>query len=109
VEAKARSLRFASESFDILVSNVTFTNIPTEAGREQALSEAVRVLKGGGRMRVVDEGARRHVDVLRRAGCTEATDRRLDWRTAYGIPGNQMILATAQKGPSPPGRKSPQP
>jgi len=99
VEADARSLPFASESFDILVSSLTFSNIPTAEGREEALSEAVRVLKGGGRMRIVDDRADRYVDTLRQAGCTEVTVRRLDWRTAYGIPGNQQILVSAQKLP----------
>jgi SAM-dependent methyltransferase len=104
VEADARSLPFASESFDILVSSLTF-NIPTAEGRDQALSESVRVLRGGGRLRIVDDRADRYVDTLRRAGCTEVTVRRLDWRTAYGIPGNQQILVSAQKvGSSPSGR-----
>jgi ubiquinone/menaquinone biosynthesis C-methylase UbiE len=99
VEADARSLPFASESFDILVSSLTFSNIPTEEGREQALSEAVRVLRGDGRLRIVDDRADRYVDTLRRAGCTEVTVRRLDWQTAYGMPGQQQILVSAQKVP----------
>jgi cyclopropane fatty-acyl-phospholipid synthase-like methyltransferase len=101
VEADARSLPFAPETFDVLVSNVAISNIPTAVGREQALSASVRVLKPGGRIRIVDEGARRYVDVLNRLGCTEVTLRRLDWRTAYGIPGNQMHMVSARK-PTPP-------
>jgi ubiquinone/menaquinone biosynthesis C-methylase UbiE len=97
VEADARSLPFESESFDILVSSLCYSNIPTAEGRDQALSESVRVLKGGGRLRIVDDRADRYVDTLRRVGCTEVTVRRLDWRTAYGVPGNQQILVSAQK------------
>lgn len=97
VEADARSLPFESESFDILVSSLCYSNIPAAEGRDQALSESVRVLRGGGRLRIVDDRADRYVDTLRRVGCAEVTVRRLDWRTAYGVPDNQQILVSAQK------------
>jgi SAM-dependent methyltransferase len=99
VEADARSLPFASESFDLLVSSLTYSNIPTGECRDQALAESVRVLRGGGRLRIVDDRADRYVDTLRRVGCTDVTVRRLDWRTAYGVPGNQQILVSAHKVP----------
>lgn len=108
VEADARHLPFVDGRFDVVVSSLTFSNIPGAEGREQALAEAVRVLREGGRLLIVDEGGHRYPDVLRRAGC-EVTVRQLDWRTAHGFPGQQKILVSARKGPSPPGWGSPHP
>jgi SAM-dependent methyltransferase len=109
VEADARDLPFSDESFDVVVSSLTFSNIPSAEGRERALSEAVRVLRAGGRLLIVDEGAHRYPDVLRRVGCSDVTTRRLDWRTAHGVPGQQKILVAGKKGPSPPERQAPHP
>ena len=97
VDADARDLPFPSASFDVVVSSLAISNIPSIEGRNQALSEAVRVLRGGGRLRIVDEGAKRYPDVLRNAGCVDIVTRRLDWRTAYGVPGNNQILVSARK------------
>jgi ubiquinone/menaquinone biosynthesis C-methylase UbiE len=97
VDADARDLPFPSASFDVVVSNLVFHNIPSTEGRNQALSEAVRVLRGGGQLRIVDQGADRYPDVLRNAGCVDIATRRLDWRTWHGVPGNYQILVSARK------------
>ena len=86
-----------SVAFDVAVSSLAISNIPSTEGRNQALSEAVRVLRAGGQLRIVDEGADRYPDVLRKAGCVDVVTRRLDWRTSYGIPGNSQILVSARK------------
>jgi SAM-dependent methyltransferase len=97
VDADARDLPFPSASFDVVVSNLVFHNIPSTEGRNQALSEAVRVVRAGGRLMIVDEGAARYPDVLRNAGCVDVVTRRLDWRTSYGVPGNNQTLVSARK------------
>jgi arsenite methyltransferase len=97
VDADARCLPFPSSSFDLVVSNLTIHNIRDTAERRQALSEAVRVLRPTGRLRVVDDGAQHYSAVLRDAGCTEITVRRLDWRTSFGIPGHHLTLVEATK------------
>ena len=95
VDADARDLPFASASFDLVVSSLAVSNIREAGGRAQALREAVRVLRPGGRLRIVDDGADRYAAVLRDAGCTDVAVRRLGWPTWYGIPGHHLPLVTA--------------
>jgi len=97
VEADARDLPFPSDSFDVVVSNLTFNNIHGTEERARALREAVRVLRPGGRMRIVDARADRYAAVLRMAGCSDVEVRRLDWRTSFGLPGHAMVLVAAVK------------
>ncbi len=94
-DADARDLPFASGSFDLVVSSLAISNIREAGGRAQALREAVRVLRPGGRLRIVDDGADRYAAVLREAGCTGVAVRQLDWRTWYGLPGHHIPLVAA--------------
>jgi arsenite methyltransferase len=59
-DADARDLPFAPASFDVVVSSLAISNIRYAGGRAQALREAVRVLRPGGRLRIADEGADRY-------------------------------------------------
>jgi ubiquinone/menaquinone biosynthesis C-methylase UbiE len=52
--ADMRALPFTDDTFDVIVSSLAIHNIPDRAGREQALREAVRVLKAGGRCALLD-------------------------------------------------------
>src|SRR5262245_40775799 len=52
--ADMRALPFEDESFDVIVSNFAIHNISGRASREKAISEAVRVLRPGGRLLIVD-------------------------------------------------------
>jgi arsenite methyltransferase len=99
VDADARDLPFAPASFDVVVSSLAISNIREAGGRAQALLEAVRVLRPGGRLRIVDEGADRYAAVLRDADCTDVAVRQLDWRTWYGLPGHHMTLVAAVRPP----------
>jgi arsenite methyltransferase len=96
-DADARDLPFASASFDVVVSSLAISNIREADGRAQALREVVRVLRPGGRLRIVDEGADRYAAVLRDAGCADVAVRQLDWRTWYGLPGHHMTLVAATR------------
>ena len=100
VDADARDLPFPSASFDVVVSSLAISNIRGAQGRGVALQEAMRVLRPGGRMRIIDEGADQYAAVLRDAGCAGVTVQRLDWRTWYGIPGHRMTLVAASKPPA---------
>ena len=97
VDADARYLPFESGSFDAVVSSLAISNIGEADGRARALREAVRVLRPGGRMRIVDDGADRYAAVLRDVGCADVAVRQLDWRTWYGLPGHHFPLATAAR------------
>ena len=97
VDADARDRPFAAASFDVVVSSLAISNIRDAGGRAQALREAVRVLRPGGRLRIVDDGAGRYAAVLRDAGCTGVAVRQLDWRTWYGIPGHHFPLVAAAR------------
>jgi ubiquinone/menaquinone biosynthesis C-methylase UbiE len=97
VDADARHLPFPPDSFDVVLSNLAFDNIHGSEERAKALREAVRVLRPGGRMRVVDVRADRYAPILRSAGCVDVGVRHLDWRTSFGLPGHHMTLVLAGK------------
>ncbi len=48
------ALPFEDASFDVVVSSFAIHNITGRAGKEKAISEAVRVLRPGGRLMIVD-------------------------------------------------------
>lgn len=99
VDADARDLPFPAESFDVVVSNLAVHNIRASDGRGQALREAVRVLRAGGRLRIVDDAVGEYVAVLRDSGCVDVSVRRLSWRTSFGIPGHHLNLVAGRKPP----------
>jgi arsenite methyltransferase len=68
-----------------------------KAAERNAMVGAVRVLRPGGQMRVVDEGADRYAPILRGAGCVDVEMRRLDWRTWSGLPGHHFTLVSARR------------
>ena len=79
--ANMMALPFEDDSFDVIVSNFAIHNISGRAGREKAVSEAVRVLRPGGRLLIVDvRGTRHHRAQLARMGMTEVARRWLGWR-----------------------------
>jgi ubiquinone/menaquinone biosynthesis C-methylase UbiE len=47
-------LPFEDESLDVIVSSLAIYNISGRAGRDKAISEAVRVLRPGGRLLILD-------------------------------------------------------
>jgi len=49
-----QALPFEDGSFDLVLSSLAIHNIGGRAGREQAIREAVRVLRPGGRLMIVD-------------------------------------------------------
>lgn len=106
VGADARRLPFRSGSFDVVVSNLAIHNIRAVEERRQALRESVRVLRRGGRLLIVDDGARHYAAVLEGAGCVDVVVRRLDWRTSFGIPGHRLELVEAHT-PAPPAASGP--
>jgi len=52
--ADMTALPFEDNSFDVVLSSLAIHNITGRAGREKAISEAVRVLRPGGRLVILD-------------------------------------------------------
>lgn len=96
--ADMRELPFPDASFDLIVSSLAIHNIPARDGRIQAITEAARVLRSGGRLRIADF---RHVDAyaarLRELGWQDVTKRNLGWRFWYGGPWAAIYLLSATK------------
>lgn len=71
--ADAQQLPFADASFDVVISSLVLHNIPSRAGRQQAVREIARVLKPGGRIAVLDlRHTRDYAQVLRECGLADA-------------------------------------
>ena len=97
VDADARDLPFPAGSFDVVVSSLAIHNIAGAGGRSHALTEAVRVLRPGGRLRIIDQRVAPYGETLLTAGCVDVHVRRLGWRMWYGTPGAPLSLVTATK------------
>jgi ubiquinone/menaquinone biosynthesis C-methylase UbiE len=96
--ADMRELPFEDASFDLVVSSLAIHNIHAPSGHAQAIAEAARVLKPGGRLRIADF---RHADAyatqLRELGWQDVTTRSLGWRFWYGGPWGATSLVSATK------------
>jgi arsenite methyltransferase len=96
--ADMRELPFADASFDLVVSSLAIHNIHAPGGRAQAIAEATRVLKPGGRLRIADFRATSdYATWLRERGMSDVTVRNLGWRFWYGGPWGATRLVSATK------------
>lgn len=74
VDADARRIPFADGAFDVVLSSWALHNIPDADGRAQAIREIARVLKPGGRLRIVDiQRTREYSATLRSLGWSPVT------------------------------------
>lgn len=79
-DGDARSLPFANDSFDVVLSSLVLHNIPSRAGRQQAVREIARVLKPGGHVAVLDvRYTGDYVNVLRDCGLVESRREKAGW------------------------------
>jgi len=96
--ADMTALPLAEDSVDVIVSSLAVHNIATRAGRRQALDEAVRVLRPGGRLAIADLWeTRQHAARLRELGWRNVKRRNVGWRMWYGGPWFSTRLVTATK------------
>jgi SAM-dependent methyltransferase len=93
-----RALPLPDAAFDVVVSSLAIHNIPSRAGRAQAIAEAVRVLAPGGRIAIADIRRTAHyARTLEKLGAVDVRRRRLGWRFWYGNPIAATTLVTARK------------
>jgi SAM-dependent methyltransferase len=95
------ALPFPDAGFDLVVSSMAIHNIDERAIRHharrlQALDEAVRVLKPGGRLVITDFWPAVYAGHLRARGLLKVQRRPLGWRFWY-LPGVGAGLVTATK------------
>ena len=95
--ADMRALPFANGIVDVVVSSLAIHNIPDARGRRQAIQEAYRTLRLGGRFLIADfRATSEHIETLRALGATDISSRELGWRFWYGGPwaSTRLVMAT---------------
>ena len=96
--ADMTALPLDDNSVDVIVSSLAIHNIPSHEGRRQAVGEAMRVLRPGGRLAIADLWeTRQHAAHLRERGWNNVQRRSVGWRMWYGGPWVSTRLVTATK------------
>jgi ubiquinone/menaquinone biosynthesis C-methylase UbiE len=97
VDADMRDLPFDADEFDLVTASMAVHNIRDREGRVQALREAHRVLKPGGRLLVADPFPmmKTYANTLRALGAVQIGQQSLGWRFAFGgLSPGAMLRAT---------------
>jgi arsenite methyltransferase len=96
--ADMTALPLDDNSVDVTVSSLAIHNIPSHEGRRQALGEAMRVLRPGGRLAIADlRETRQQAAHLRERGWNNVRRISIGWRMWYGGPWVSTRLVTATK------------
>jgi arsenite methyltransferase len=96
--ADMRAIPLPDASCDLALSSLAIHNIPSAAGRAQAIDEAVRLLKPGGRLMIVDiRATSAYAEQLRQRGMANVQVRNLGWRFWYGSPFVAAKLVSVEK------------
>jgi SAM-dependent methyltransferase len=98
VTGDMRALPFEDNTFDLVVSSLALHNVPGTDDRRKVLTEALRVLRPGGRLLIADAlHADAYADALSEAGAQDVEVRPLGWRVWYGGPWFGLSMVTARR------------
>lgn len=98
VSADLTELPFDDERFDVVVSALALHRLRGAREREQALSEAFRVLRPGGLLLIADvEHTHAYEAVLRKLGARDVHGRELGWRYWHGGPWGRTRMVEVHK------------
>ena len=93
-----RALPLQDESVDVILSSLAIHNVSDATGRARAIDEAVRVLRPGGRIVIVDINATREYEArLRQRAMADVERRSLGPRMWFGGPWVGASLVRARK------------
>ncbi|MFI1158343.1 class I SAM-dependent methyltransferase [Streptomyces sioyaensis] len=94
-----RDVPFSEGEFDVVLSSLAIHNIKDVEGRRRAVAEAVRVLRPGGRLVIVDIGRSvpLYGDILGALPVSGLGVRSLGWRMWWGGPWMRTRVVTASR------------
>jgi arsenite methyltransferase len=98
ITADMRAIPLPNASYDLVLSSLAIHNIPSADGRAQAIDEAVRLLRPGGRLLIADiRATSAYAKRLGQRGMVNIRQRNLGWRFWYGSPFVAAKLVSAEK------------
>ena len=96
--ADMRDIPLPDGCCDLVVSSLAIHNIRSADGRAQAIDEAMRLLKPGGKLMIVDiRATMQYAERLRGRGMANVRLRNLGWRFWYGSPFVAAKLVSAER------------
>lgn len=96
--ADMTKLPFADNTFDLATASLSIHNVPTAAGRRSAINEAIRVLKPGGTLLIVDiSKVAEYTTSLRALGVVPTSDIPAGWRMWWSGPWMSTRILTAKR------------
>jgi arsenite methyltransferase len=96
--ADMTALPFADDTFDLATASLSIHNVPSKDGRAKAISEAIRVLKPGGRLLIVDiSKVREYRKSLEDLSVVPTADTPAGWRMWWSGPWMSTRILTAQR------------
>lgn len=98
ITADMREIPLPDASSDLVLSSLAIHNIHGAAERAKVIDEAVRLLRPGGRLLIVDIRATAlYAERLQQRGMVNVRQRNLGWRFWYGSPFVAAKLVSAEK------------